>query len=407
MENDLSSASKEELISIVTKLRRKNAQLADHVSQMKCLVSKMDHEIKDEPTASQDEPTKKKRRSEAKVATFTKRKVAFRFSYDGRDFNGLQRSPVANQKVSVEDCLFNALIKCKLVESIGESDYIAGGRTDKGVHAVNNVFSIVVNSKLSEGEIEAGKTDGERDFVSILNRQLPDTIIVTAWAPVSFDFTARFSCKSRHYQYIFCAAGLDMAAMDRAAKKLVGTHDFRNFSQAQLERQDTVRECFEANVLPVKELPGLCVFSIKSSGFLYHQIRLTMTILALIGNGLESVDLVEELLDVNRLPRRPSYKYANPDGLVLIDCEYEGVNWVQGHNPRFSANKVDSRLYSMKIALAVQQRIKAEMTVGDAGLEMAHKKITGICEKPGSHKKILDYSPTPNAADLLLKKSSK
>ena len=73
---------------------------------------------------------------------------------------------------------------------------------------------------------------------------------------------------------------------------------------------------------------------------------------------MESIDLVTRLLDVDRLPRRPSYKYANPDGLVLIDCEYEGLNWIQGQNVRFSANKVDNRLYSMKIALAVQQRIK-------------------------------------------------
>jgi hypothetical protein len=38
---------------------------------------------------------------------------------------------------------------------------------------------------------------------------------------------------------------------------------------------------------------------------------------------------------------------------------------------------------------------------------MAHKKITGISEKLGSHKKILDYDFTPNAADLLLKKEKK
>ena len=35
------------------------------------------------------------------------------------------------------------MLKCKLIDSIGQSDYIAAGRTDKGVHAVNNVFSII------------------------------------------------------------------------------------------------------------------------------------------------------------------------------------------------------------------------------------------------------------------------
>ena len=30
-----------------------------------------------------------------------------------------------------------------MIDTIGQSDYIAAGRTDKGVHAVNNVFSII------------------------------------------------------------------------------------------------------------------------------------------------------------------------------------------------------------------------------------------------------------------------
>ena len=52
-----------------------------------------------------------------------------------------------------------------------------------------------------------GSTDGERDFVSIMNRKLPPSIIVTGWAPVKNDFSARFSCSSRHYNYIFSSEG--------------------------------------------------------------------------------------------------------------------------------------------------------------------------------------------------------
>ena len=101
----------------------------------------------------------------------------------------------------------------------------------------------------------------------------------------------------------------------------------------------------------------MCVFSIRSNGFLYHQIRLTMTILgkkiffsfleilnfvqflyylALIGNGLEDVGLITDLLDVEKNPRRPAYRFANPDGLILIDCNYEGLKWINGNNLKFS-----------------------------------------------------------------------
>lgn len=162
--------------------------------------------------------------------------------------------------------------------------------------------------------------------------------------------------------------------MKEAASYLVGEYDFRNFSQAQLERQDTKRICFAADIEDVPNFPSMSVFSIKSSGFLYHQIRLTMTVLgmkranvrflvilfkALIGNKLEKPSLVTELLDVEKFPRRPSYKYANPDGLVLIDCEYENLKWVDGEEQsKFLATKVENKMYNMKIALSVHELIK-------------------------------------------------
>ena len=281
MTGQIDELDRDELVDLVKKLKTKNGQLSDQISQMKTLVTKMDQPDDAELV---DEPIKKKMRKQ-RVKVFTKRKIALRFSYDGREFNGLQRSPVANNKVSIEDCLFAALIKCQMVDTIADSDYIAAGRTDKGVHAVNNVFSIVVNSQLTQPLIDAAETNGERDFISILNRQLPESIIVTAWAPVLFDFSARFNCTSRHYQYLFSGRGLDISAMSDAAKGLIGEHDFRNFCQAQLERQDTKRICFAAGIEPVKDLPEMFVFSIRSSGFLYHQIRLTMSILGMTHQG--------------------------------------------------------------------------------------------------------------------------
>ena len=83
--------------------------------------------------------------------------------------------------------------------------------------------------------------------------------------------------------------------MDKAAKLMIGEHDFRNFSKAQLERQDTLRVCFDASVSKIPDLPGMGVFSIRSSGFLYHQIRLTMTILGNYWLFYESVSLKKAL----------------------------------------------------------------------------------------------------------------
>ena len=79
----------------------------------------------------------------------------------------------------------------------------------------------------------------------------------------------------------------------------------------------------------------------------------------MIGNKLEKPSLVTELLDVEKLPRRPSYKYSNPDGLVLIDCEYENLKWVDGEEQsKFLVTKVENKMYNMKIALSVHELIK-------------------------------------------------
>ena len=62
---------------------------------------------------------------------------------------------------------------------------------------------------------------------------------------------------------MFESAGLDLTRMNAAAQLLVGHYDFRNLSTAQLERQDTKRECYSATVEAINEHLGsvlnLCI----------------------------------------------------------------------------------------------------------------------------------------------------
>ncbi|RTG88083.1 uncharacterized protein DC041_0002031 [Schistosoma bovis] len=52
------------------------------------------------------------------------------------------------------------------------------------------------------------------DYVSALNRNLPRDIRVLAWSPVSPDFSARFMCCKRSYEYYFPESGLDIKVVD-------------------------------------------------------------------------------------------------------------------------------------------------------------------------------------------------
>jgi tRNA U38,U39,U40 pseudouridine synthase TruA len=79
-----------------------------------------------------------------------------------------------------------------------------------------------------ESDFDAWADAYEVDYCTLLNGRLPADVRVVAWAPVCRSFSARFSCDSRTYKYLFYADGMDLAAMQRAAQLLRGTHDFRN-----------------------------------------------------------------------------------------------------------------------------------------------------------------------------------
>src|SRR5438128_269010 len=176
--------------------------------------------------------------------------------YDGGPFVGWQ---VQGSAPSVQGALMLA------IEAFcGERVKVSGaGRTDAGVHALGQVAHIDL--------AKAWDTDTVRDAVTAHLR--PQPIVVLAAENVQETFDARFSATARHYLYrIVNRRGdltlmrgkawrlprlLDHAAMQEAAQRLVGRHDFTTFRhidcQAKspvktLDRLDVVREGEEVRV---------------------------------------------------------------------------------------------------------------------------------------------------------------
>ena len=222
----------------------------------------------------------------------------------------------------------------------------------------------------------------EMPYPVILNRLLPPDIRVLAWCPSPPEgFSARFACRERQYHYFFtqpafspspgrvgldCARArdpatgaairegwLDIAAMQRAARKYEGLHDFRNLCKVdptkQLDAFD--RRVFRSEIRAVDAAsdaaayvhdpafsrtagldrpeasgvgggggPQVYEFVLHGSAFLWHQVRHMVAILFLIGQGLEKPELVDQLLDTKENPRRPVYGMADDAPLVLWDC---------------------------------------------------------------------------------------
>ncbi|KAK9110576.1 hypothetical protein Sjap_018636 [Stephania japonica] len=263
--------------------------------------------------------------------------VALKIMYFGQRFYGFASQ--AQMDPTIESEIFKALKKTRLlVSSEKEAMYSRCGRTDRGVSSVGQElvdigFPLSNAAQFSKPHLSQyqliGDGDGdditsfscrlpfffpeEIDYVKVLNRVLPNDIRVISWSPAAVDFHARFSCLSREYKYLFWKGNLDTAAMERAGKKFVGQHDFRNFCKmdaANVHNYSRHITCFD--IFSCKERckdDQLWAVRIKGSAFLWHQ-------------------MVEELLDTERTPRKPQYKMAPELPLILQSCEFKGLNFI-------------------------------------------------------------------------------
>jgi len=72
---------------------------------------------------------------------------------------------------------------------------------------------------------------------------------------------------------------------------------------------------------------------IRGSGFLYHQVRCMAAVLFLVGQGHEPPSTVSDLLNLSIYPRKPAYLIAPEYPLVLYDCAFENVTFLNSAGP--------------------------------------------------------------------------
>ncbi|XP_059063487.1 uncharacterized protein LOC131035677 isoform X2 [Cryptomeria japonica] len=287
----------------------------------------------------QDDHVRKKTKDNKKqsVSHCGRRYVALKIMYFGQRFYGFASE--ANMEPTIESELFAAFEKNRLlVGDLSEAQYTRCGRTDKGVSSFGQVIALYLRSNhktLASGtdskDLENISDENEIDYVRVLNRALPSDIRVLGWSPVPDHFHARFSCLSREYKYYFLRENLDILGMEVACKKFLGEHDFRNFCKMDaLNVHNYKRQISSFKIVPCDERwagKEIMAMWIKGSAFLWHQVRCMAAVLFMIGQGMESPTVIDELLDTNKTCRKPQYKMASDLPLVLQTCEFGGLNF--------------------------------------------------------------------------------
>lgn len=240
------------------------------------------------------------------------------FSYDGSDFKGYQKQSRAR---TVQGELEKVLTKVNGERSVS---IVASGRTDAGVHAINQKAHFDL-----EKEIDCDK------FLRSINAILPEDIYVKNLEAVSDNFHARFNAIGKEYVYQINMGEynplerkyvyqhnqkLDVVEMQRAMKYLEGTHNFRAFTKVDDEKDDYVRTLSQTNVIrDLKDVSKITLVFI-GTGFMRYMVRNMVGTLIEIGEGKRRS---EEIIDILASEdRRRAGKTAEAQGLFLKNVFY-------------------------------------------------------------------------------------
>ncbi|MEA2013926.1 MAG: tRNA pseudouridine(38-40) synthase TruA [Thermodesulfobacteriota bacterium] len=243
------------------------------------------------------------------------RNVRIVCEYDGTSYHGWQIQP---NGISIQEVLEKkiGIITQEKVQ------LTASGRTDAGVHAMNQVANFRTGSTIACGSLLKG-----------INSLLPGDIVVKGLSDTNGDFHARYSAKSKIYLYrIFnnpvrtplfrnyfwhVRAPLDADMMGKAALLLKGRRDFSSFCASGCDSESHVRTVIDAAI----DMRGdMILFAIEADGFLRYMVRNIVGLLVDVGKRLVTPAGFEEIMGA--MDRTQAGTTAPPQGLFLKEVKY-------------------------------------------------------------------------------------
>ncbi len=244
------------------------------------------------------------------------RNIKLSISYEGTNYYGWQRQP---DRQTIQGEIEKAINKI-----FGQRvDLIGSGRTDAGVHAIEQTANFLIDSEIKCDKVKFA-----------LNSQLPQQIRINDSVEVNKEFHSRYDAVGKTYIYkiynnrvsnpflskyaLFVPFNLDIEKIRGASKLLIGTHDFNAFRSENLVAKNTIRTVHNINI---NKDGNLILFEITGDGFLYNMVRIIVGTMIKIGSNKKEVNCIEEALKTGN--RQLLGHTVRPHGLFLKKVYYK------------------------------------------------------------------------------------
>ena len=242
-------------------------------------------------------------------------KYKITLEYDGTNYVGWQKQ--ANG-ISIQACLEKAIEKL----TNEKVNVFGAGRTDAGVHAIEQVAHFEIKKNFETDKIRDG-----------LNQHLrPNTIAVLNVEKVSANFHARFSANLRCYEYriinrrsplainanrAWCVhKKLNFEEMQIQSSLFVGKHDLNAFRSTHCQSKSSIKTI---DSFDIKKNDENITITVAAKSFLHSQVRIMVGTLVDIGKG--NLDRsIKEI--INSKKREFAGQTAPAKGLYLKSIEY-------------------------------------------------------------------------------------
>ena len=236
--------------------------------------------------------------------------------YDGTHYHGWQRQKKdATIQGEIEDAIWTM--------THNRVTLYGSGRTDAGVHARGQTANFHSNTDLKPEVFQRG-----------LNSLLADDIVIKECDQVEDTFHARYSAKSKIYDYTIVnhpvppainrqyvwsiRSQLDTMAMQSAIRCIVGSHDFKAFEGTGSPRAYATRQVLAAGLRQSGD--RFLTFRIEADGFLRFMVRNIVGTLVDVGLGKTLPAEFRQILESR--DRTKAGATAPARGLCLMEVKY-------------------------------------------------------------------------------------